>query len=60
MRVSAVYRLLHRDNGTVSLPVLALALRTDHGAILGWDHIGRNLEHLARLPRICAASPDGR
>lgn len=36
----------------VSPPVLALAIRTDHGAIRSWDLIGRNLEHLARVPGV--------
>jgi hypothetical protein len=44
-------RLL-RITRTVSPPVLALALRTDQGAIAAWDSISRNLEHLARVPGV--------
>jgi len=36
----------------VSPPVLALAIGTDHGAIGSWEVIGRNLEHLARVPGV--------
>jgi hypothetical protein len=44
-------RLL-RITRTVSPPVVALALRTDRGALDVWDYIARNLEHLARLPGV--------
>ena len=45
-------RRLLRITRRVSPPVLAVALRTDRTAIGAWDHIGRNLEHLARVPGV--------
>ena len=45
-------RRLMRITRTVSPPVLAVAIRTDHTAIGAWDYIVRNLEHLARLPGV--------
>ena len=45
-------RRLLRITRRVSPPVLAVALRTDQTAIGAWDHIGRNLEHLARVPGV--------
>jgi hypothetical protein len=44
-------RLL-RITRPASPPVLALALRTDQGAISAWDSIARNLEHLGHLPGV--------
>jgi len=44
-------RLL-RITRTVSPPVVALAVRTDEGAIDAWNYIARNLEHLARVPGV--------
>lgn len=41
-----------RIKRTVSPPVVAVALRTDRGALDAWDFITRNLEHLARVPGV--------
>lgn len=45
-------RRLLRITRTVSPPVLAMAIRTDQGAISSWNYIRRNLEHLARVPGV--------
>ena len=45
-------RRLLRITRRVSPPVLALAIRTDEGALRSWEYIGRNLEHLARVPGV--------
>ncbi len=45
-------RRLLRITRTVSPPVLAMAIRTDQGALRSWDYIRRNLEHLARVPGV--------
>jgi hypothetical protein len=45
-------RHLLRITRRVSPPLLAFAIRTDQGTIGAWDFLGRNLEHLARLPGV--------
>jgi hypothetical protein len=45
-------RRLLRITRRQSPPVLALVLRTDRLAIRYWNHISRNLEHLARIPGV--------